>query len=216
MWYLPENYQNVLIFTIFAPRINKIPEFYMIIARKIFSRFFPTPMNELQDKLPRGVTSIPARLLPRIQSNRVNPFCNANANLAEASNFSEFHIFAPPNTAPAKCRPGRMPPFAPSLFPLPLCLMDEFYSSTTCFMWVFHLRLHHTFTSVNCLECLRTMTPYKACEYIIGLVISTSTQAPAAWISVGWNAYGEKVIISFGLIKVAVALRSLSNQSIIY
>jgi len=28
--------------------------------------------------------------------------------------FSEFHIFAPPNSAPAQCRPGHMPPLSPS------------------------------------------------------------------------------------------------------
>jgi len=65
--FLPKNYQNILIFMIFAWQINKIPEFYIIFAPKcpnftqqlpeknIFSRFFlgggtcprppsPTPM----------------------------------------------------------------------------------------------------------------------------------------------------------------------------
>jgi len=33
--FLPENYQNTLIFMIFARKIKKIPEFYMIFARKM-------------------------------------------------------------------------------------------------------------------------------------------------------------------------------------
>ena len=35
--FCPKNYQNARIFTTFA---RKMPEFYMIIAQKIFSRFF--------------------------------------------------------------------------------------------------------------------------------------------------------------------------------
>ena len=31
----PKNYQSTLIFTIFARKINKIPEFYTIFARKM-------------------------------------------------------------------------------------------------------------------------------------------------------------------------------------
>jgi len=37
--FAPKNYQNYGIFMIFARKINKIPELYMIIACKIFSRF---------------------------------------------------------------------------------------------------------------------------------------------------------------------------------
>jgi len=32
--FCPKNYQNTVIFMIFARNINKIPEFYMIFARK--------------------------------------------------------------------------------------------------------------------------------------------------------------------------------------
>ena len=34
-WFLPENYQNIRIFMIFARIINKIPQFYAIFARKM-------------------------------------------------------------------------------------------------------------------------------------------------------------------------------------
>jgi len=44
-------YQNARIFMVFATKINKIPEFYMIIARKYFPEFWgaraplpPSPM----------------------------------------------------------------------------------------------------------------------------------------------------------------------------
>jgi len=35
-----KKYQNTRIFLMSALRVNKMPEFYIIIARKIFSRFF--------------------------------------------------------------------------------------------------------------------------------------------------------------------------------
>ena len=43
--FLPKNYQNTLIFIIYARKINKIPEFYMIFARILHDnwpkKYFP-------------------------------------------------------------------------------------------------------------------------------------------------------------------------------
>jgi len=36
----PKNYQNAGIFMIFAKKVPKMPEFYMVIAREIFSGIF--------------------------------------------------------------------------------------------------------------------------------------------------------------------------------
>ena len=53
-WFLPEkNYQNIRIFTIFARKINEIPEFYTIFARNmpefyiiIARKYFPELRGE--------------------------------------------------------------------------------------------------------------------------------------------------------------------------